>query len=254
VIPPNGALSGFINTPGLSFNPMMLLHGEQYMELLRPVPPSGALTSKAKVKAIYDKGSGALVVLDVHSKNEKGEPVLFNSYSLFIRGLGGFGGAKGPATPEENLEPPKGVPPAVVHRERTLENQATLYRLSGDLNPLHIDPSMAAMGGFSKPILHGLCTFGYGARAVLKHFAANDPKRFKSIRVRFVKSVYPGETLVTEMWPKADSGGNTSARGGARRDGARQRGHSAALAQQTAQLPRETRCKPCVACACLLKR
>jgi acyl dehydratase/putative sterol carrier protein len=169
------------------------------MELRKPLDTSAKLTSHPRIAALYDKGSGALMQLEVSTKNAAGEEVLFNQYSLFIRGLGGFGGDKGPAGVDNS--PPKGVAPEVVHREKTSDNQALLYRLSGDYNPLHADPELAKNGGgFPAPILHGLCSFGFGARAVIKHFANNDGKRFKSIRVRFVSPVFPGETLVTEMW------------------------------------------------------
>ena len=198
VVIPSAALNSVTSVPGLTFNPMMLLHGEQYMELRAPLATSGTLTSYPKISALYDKGSGALMILEVSTKDASGKEVLFNQYSLFIRGLGGFGGDKGPK-PESN-DPPANVPPEVVHRERTLDNQALLYRLSGDMNPLHADPDMAKTGNFPAPILHGLCSFGYAARAVVKHFAGNDARRFKSIRARFVSPVFPGETLVTEMW------------------------------------------------------
>jgi (3R)-3-hydroxyacyl-CoA dehydrogenase / 3a,7a,12a-trihydroxy-5b-cholest-24-enoyl-CoA hydratase / enoyl-CoA hydratase 2 len=188
--------------PGLTFNPALLLHGEQYLELKRPLPLNATVTNKARIARIYDKGSGALVLLDVNSYDESGTALAYNQVSLFIRGLGGFGGERGPSA--STFEIPDRSPDA-VHHERTNPNQALLYRLSsGDRNPLHADPAFAAAGGFERPILHGLCTFGFAGRAVLKQFAGNDPARFKSIRARFARHVFPGETLVTDMWAEPD--------------------------------------------------
>jgi len=188
--------------PGLRFNPALLLHGEQYLELRQPLPIKATLTHRARIADIYDKGSAALVLLDVNSYDEAGQEVAFNRSSLFIRGLGGFGGERGPSG---------GVParpdraPDATHRQATTDNQALLYRLSsGDGNPLHADPAFAAAGGFARPILHGLCTFGFAGRAVLRAFAGNDPARFKSIKARFARHVFPGETIVTDMWADGD--------------------------------------------------
>jgi acyl dehydratase len=186
--------------PGLNYNPMLLLHGEHYLELKQPVPTTARITCTPRISAVYDKGSGALVIADVPCYDATGAEIAFNQYSLFIRGIGGFGGERGPSS--TGNEPPDREPDTIV-AERTSLNQALIYRLSGDTNPLHADPAMAAFGGFEKPILHGLCSFGYAGRAILKHFCANDPARFKSIKVRFVKHVFPGETLITEMWQTA---------------------------------------------------
>ncbi len=186
----------------IEFNPMMLVHGEQYLEIKKPIPTRGQITCRPRISAIYDKGSGILIVTDTPCYDAQGEEVAFNQAAMFIRGLGGFGGERGPSAAADVL-PDR--PPDAVQEEQTQTRQALLYRLCGDINPLHADPMMAALGGFDRPILHGLCTFGYAGRAVLKHFCANDPARFKSIKVRFSRHVFPGETLRTEMWQVSDT-------------------------------------------------
>jgi acyl dehydratase len=186
---------------GVTYNPMLLLHGEQYLSVSKPLPTRGTITCKPRIASVFDKGSGALVISDVPCYDEAGDQVAFGQYSMFIRGIGGWGGERG-ASGAAN-EPPDRQPDAVIS-EKTSDKQALIYRLSGDTNPLHADPMMAAFGNFEKPILHGLCSFGYAARAVLKAFCGNDPARFKSIKVRFAKHVFPGETLVTSMWREGD--------------------------------------------------
>ena len=184
--------------PGLHYGLDRVLHGEQYTELLAPLPPKATLRHKAKIKDVFDKGKHALVVTEVVSVDaQTGEELVRNEITTFVRGAGGFGGARGPSA-ELNV-PPERAPDAVI-TEKTHDNQALLYRLSGDWNPLHADPSFAQNFGFPKPILHGLCTFGYVGRQVLKQFAGGDSRLFKSIRVRFADTVFPGETLKTELW------------------------------------------------------
>jgi (3R)-3-hydroxyacyl-CoA dehydrogenase / 3a,7a,12a-trihydroxy-5b-cholest-24-enoyl-CoA hydratase / enoyl-CoA hydratase 2 len=200
VVPSFPMLMGLMNVPALSFNPMMLLHGEQYLEVLKtPIPTSATTRTEGTITGIYDKGKGALVVIEAITKDISGTPIFKNEFGIFLRGEGGFSGEAGP--PAAN-EAPKRAPDAVVEYA-TLSHQALLYRLSGDKNPLHADPGFAKMGGFDKPILHGLCTFANVGRAVIQAYADDDPTRFRSIRVRFARPVMPGETIVTEMWKES---------------------------------------------------
>jgi acyl dehydratase len=181
----------------MQVNPMMVLHGEQRIELYGPIPTRGTLTTTPTVRAIYDKTKGALIIVDAETVDEKGRLIFKNTFGTFARGEGGFGGDRGPSG-TRNV-PPDRQPDAVVEMT-TLPQQALIYRLSGDMNPLHADPDFAKMGGFDRPILHGLCTFGHVGRAVLRSYCGNDPARLKALDVRFAGVVFPGETIVTEMW------------------------------------------------------
>lgn len=193
---------GLADVPGLSFNFAKALHGEQYLELYKPLPRSGELKCEAVIADILDKGSGIVIVMDVYSYSGK-ELICYNQFSLFVVGSGGFGGKRTSEKLKAAVAVPRRPPDAVL-RDATSLNQAALYRLSGDWNPLHIDPSFASIAGFEKPILHGLCTFGFSGRHVLQQFADNDVSRFKAIKVRFAKPVYPGQTLQTEMWKEGN--------------------------------------------------
>ncbi|HEY5147072.1 MAG TPA: SDR family NAD(P)-dependent oxidoreductase, partial [Polyangiaceae bacterium] len=190
-------------TPGLHYGFDRVLHGEQYTEIRAPWPTHGKLTHKIKIKDIFDKGKGALVVSAITTTDETGTTLAYNEVTTFVRGAGGWGGERGPSA-DVNVAPAR-APDAVVE-EKTSPNQALLYRLSGDWNPLHADPAFAKNFGFERPILHGLCTFGFAARHVISKFAPGaDPRFFKSIKVRFANSVLPGETLVTEMWRESET-------------------------------------------------
>ena len=183
--------------PGLHYGFERILHGEQLTRVYRPLPPTAKLTHKAKVKEIWDKGKNAVVVIEVRSTDESGEPLFDNEISMVVRGAGGWGGERGPSS--EDAAAPSRAPDKVIE-QKTDASQALVFRLNGDKNPLHADPAFAKAFGFDKPILHGLCTFGYAARHALSAFADGDARLLKSIRTRFAESVFPGETIVTEMW------------------------------------------------------
>lgn len=178
-------------------SPMMILHGEQRIEICAPIPTSARLTTTPVITGIYDKVKGALVIIETETVDANGQLLFKNVFGAFARGAGGFGGERGPSTSRHAAPDRK---PDRLTEMKTQPEQALLYRLSGDRNPLHADPAFAKMGGFDTPILHGLCTFGYVGRAILAEFCENDPARFKDFEARFVGVVYPGETIVTEMW------------------------------------------------------
>lgn len=180
-----------------SFNPAMLVHGEQAIELFDEIPPDGEIESTGRISAIWDKGKGAVVEMTSESKLvSSGKPLLKTTMSAFIRGEGGFGGERGPSS---SFEAPTRKPDHAVSYQ-TRPDQALLYRLSGDRNPLHSDPSFAKMGGFDRPILHGLCSYGFTGRALLASLCDNDPSRFRSMYGRFSKPVLPGDTLTVNLW------------------------------------------------------
>jgi acyl dehydratase len=183
-----------------SFNPALLVHGQQSVTLHRPVPVEGTATLESEITGMYDKGKAAVVVTTTRA-TLAGEPLYTNAASVFIRGEGGWGGDRGPSGPRN--EPPEREPDRRVTYE-TSPNQALLYRLSGDRNPLHSDPAFAAMGGFDRPILHGLCSYGFTGRALLHTFCGSDPARFHHIEGRFTSPVMPGEALTVNMWESGD--------------------------------------------------
>ncbi len=182
-----------------NFSPTMLLHGEQYLEIRKfPIPTNAKLVSYPKLVEVVDKGNAAIMVSGTTTKDAAtGQDVFYNEMSAFIRGSGGFGGPskgsnRGAATAAH--QPPKRQPDAVAE-EATTEEQAALYRLNGDRNPLHIDPEFSKVGGFKTPILHGLCFFGISGKHVYQTYGP-----FKNIKVRFAGTVLPGQKLRTEMW------------------------------------------------------
>uniref|UniRef100_A0A668AKX7 Hydroxysteroid (17-beta) dehydrogenase 4 n=1 Tax=Myripristis murdjan TaxID=586833 RepID=A0A668AKX7_9TELE len=199
VIPSQAAMmdGGLASVPGLNIDFTRVLHGEQYLELYKPLPTSG-MSSFAV--AAHTRKQAQIISVNTYSGDEL---VCYNQWSVFVVGAGGFGGKRTSDRAKALVPPPNRAPDAVV-TDSTTRDQAALYRLSGDWNPLHIDPSFAAMGGFKAPILHGLCSFGFAARHVLKQYANNDPSRFKAIKVRFVKPVLPGQSLQTEMWKEGN--------------------------------------------------
>ena len=178
------------------YNLAALLHGEQEIELHQTLAAEGSAIGVGKVAAIYDKGKAALVRLETTVTDSSGQPLWTSRSGLFISGEGGWGGDRGPSS--DWALPDRAADTVVGYDTRS--DQALLYRLNGDRNPLHSDPSFAAMAGFDKPILHGLCTFGFTGRALLHGRCGGDTGRFGSMGGRFKSPVIPGERLDVHMW------------------------------------------------------
>ena len=205
VIPALSGLDGVVTggVPGLSIDLSRVLHGEQFIKLLKPLSASAKLTSRFKIQDILDKGKGMVVLVEVESRDEDGDVVLLNQLSIFVVGGGGFGGSRTSKQIIDVIEAPSRTPDSTSEYQ-TSYDQAALYRMTGDLNPLHISPDFAAMGGFKTPILHGLCSFGISVRQIMEKFAENDPARVTAMKVRMSKPVLPGQKLRTDMWLQGD--------------------------------------------------
>jgi acyl dehydratase len=195
-----GVVAWGANAGPTGINYLMVVDGERKIVFHKPLPTSGDVTASSRIVGAWDKGAGkgAVVVTETELRDTKsGELMLTITGSTFARGDGGFGG------PSEGQPEPHAVPtraPDMSVDIPTREDQAVIYRLSGDYNPLHIDPAIAKMAGFEKPILHGMCTFGVTCRAVLQTYAGFDPAKFKSHQARFSAPVYPGETITVDLW------------------------------------------------------
>ena len=180
-----------------TFSWAMMVHGGQEVVLHRPVPTEGRIVTIHRLAGMWDKGKAAVVEIESNAVDAGSGAAMFTlRTSLFIRGEGGWGGDRGPSA--DNPIPDRA--PDHELRDRTQPNQALIYRLSGDRNPLHSDPEFAKLAGFPTPILHGLCTYGFTGRALLHTLCGSDPARFKSMEARFSKPVFPGDTLTVKMW------------------------------------------------------
>ena len=180
-------------------NFLMVVHGEQKVELHKPLPTSGTFTAQGRTIGAYDKGKdkGAVIVNETVWTDEKGEKVATLTGSTFARGDGGFGG------PSEGQPEPHAIPSRKADLSvdiETREDQALIYRLNGDRNPLHSDPESAKRSGFPRPILHGLCTYGITCRAVLQAITGYDPDQILSHQARFSAPVFPGDTITVDLW------------------------------------------------------
>lgn len=190
--------------PRTGADPVKLVHGEQDVRLLRQLAPRGTLVARNKVVSLTDKGTGKgaiAVVLRTLIDQATGDTVAESRNVTFLRGDGGFSEVSGVSDP--GPEPLPAVPERAADFEvsyATRPETALIYRLSGDVNPLHADPDIAAKAGFDRPILHGLCTYGMGARAVIEKVLGHDAARLKRLAVRFTSPVWPGETVRYELW------------------------------------------------------
>jgi acyl dehydratase len=190
-----------IGKMGINF--LLVVHGEQKVEFHKPLPTEASILATSRVVGAYDKGDKGAVIYNetVLADAKTGEKIATLTGSTFARGDGNFGG------PSDGAPEPHEVPtraPDLSVDIPTKPDQALIYRLSGDRNPLHSDPKIAAAAGFPRPILHGLCTYGITCRAVLQEYCGFDPAKIRSHQVRFSSPVFPGETITVDMWRDGD--------------------------------------------------
>jgi acyl dehydratase len=185
-----------VSWPGVEIDLAKILHASEQVSVPAPLPPSGSARAISRIVEVWDKGKAAVVVLETSVTAQDGAQLWTQRRSIFARGEGGFGGERGPST---SVEAPERDPDVEVQLP-TLPQQALLYRLCGDRNPLHSDPEFAAAAGFPRPILHGLCTFGITCKAIVDACLDSDVSRVASYGARFAGVVFPGEALLARMW------------------------------------------------------
>jgi acyl dehydratase len=200
VVPTYASVAAWGSGPGhIDVNRVMVVDGERDITFHKPMPVKANITADSRVLGVFDKGKdkGAVILRETVLRDEGGQPLATLVASQFARGDGGFGG------PSEGQPEPHKIPnraPDMTVDITTRPDQALLYRLCGDRNPLHSDPEFAKRGGFDRPILHGMCTYGLSCRAVLQTYADYDPAAFKQHAVRFSSPVFPGETVSFDLW------------------------------------------------------
>lgn len=185
-----------MSMPGIDIDLRRILHGGQSLTVHRPLPATGTATVRSRVAHIWDKGKAAVVVIEHDAVDEDAEPLWTTQMQVWAHGEGGFGGEPAPRTPTSR---PTGPPEHVLYSP-TRPDQALLYRLNGDLNPLHIDPAVAQLAGFDQPILHGLASYGIVAKALVDGLLDSDATRLTSLSVRFAGILTPGQTIRTSVW------------------------------------------------------
>ncbi|MGW8888987.1 MaoC/PaaZ C-terminal domain-containing protein [Streptomyces sp. NPDC055749] len=208
-------VTGVVSLPGIDIELAALLHGAQSVRVHRPIPVQGCAVQTSKVAAVYDKGKAAVIVLRTDAADDDG-PLWTNESQIFVRGEGGFGGERGPSTKFVHTA----VAPNYTVERHVREDQALLYRLSGDWNPLHADPDFAALAGFDRPILHGLCTYGMTLKAVADTVLGGDVSRIRAYSTRFAGVAFPGETLRIQIWGSGEGGSVGLTVSAVERDGA----------------------------------
>ncbi|MFF0706837.1 MaoC/PaaZ C-terminal domain-containing protein [Gordonia sputi] len=189
-----------VSFPGIDIDLAKVVHGSQQITAHRPLPPEGKATTRKRIVEVQDKGSAAVIISEGVTVDETGEPLWTERSSIFAKGEGGFGGERGASS--KVAYPDRA--PDVTLQVPTLPNQALLYRLCGDRNPLHSDPAFAAAAGFPRPILHGLCTYGSVCRAVVDELLGGDVIAVAEFSATFAGVVFPGETLDVAVWDEAD--------------------------------------------------
>lgn len=190
-----------MSLPGIDIDLRRILHGGQSLAVHRPIPASGAATVSSRVANVWDKGKAAVIELEQAAADPAGAPLWTTTMQIWARGEGGIGSDPGP---EDASSAPDRAPDAVLDSATTPQT-ALLYRLNGDLNPLHADPAFAATAGFDRPILHGLASYGIVAKALVDGLLDGDATRLTELSVRFAGSLYPGQTIRTSVWRDSDT-------------------------------------------------